>query len=70
MINHRHIEEKDVLRMLKLKYVEYEECNEEEYVKGLLSGVISAARVQMEILKEESLELGLKAIRKAMIEAR
>jgi len=70
MLELKNIEEKDVLRMLKLKYVEYEECNEEEYVKGLLSGVISAARVQMEILKEESLELGLKAIRKAMIEAR
>ena len=56
--------------MLKLRYVEYEECKEEEYVEGLRSGVISPARVQMEILKEESLELGLNAIRKAMSECR
>jgi hypothetical protein len=49
--------------------VEYDEDNEEEYVEGMKGGVISPARVQMEILKEESLELGLKAIRKAMSEA-
>jgi len=56
-----------MLKMLKCRYEEYEECNEEEYKEGLKGGVISAARVQMEILKEESLELGLKAIRRAML---
>ena len=54
--------------MLKLRYVEYEECKEKEYMEGMKGGLISAARVQMEILKEESLELGLKAIKKAMRE--
>ena len=54
--------------MLKLRYVEYEYSKEEEYVEGMRSGVISPARVQMEIIKEESLEMGLKAIRKAMRE--
>ena len=54
--------------MLKFRYEEYEESKENIYMEGLRSGVISPARVQMEIIKEESLELGLKCIRKAMSE--
>ena len=64
----KNIEVKEVLKMLRCRYVEYEYSKEEEYVEGMRSGVISPARVQMEIIKEESLELGLKAIRKAMSE--
>ena len=70
MLELKNIEVSEVLKMLRCRYVEYEECKEEEYVEGLRSGVISPARVQMEILKEESLELGLNAIRKAMSECR
>ncbi len=55
------------MRMLRCRYEEYEECNEEYYVEGMKGGVISPAKVQMEIFKEESLEGGLRAIRGAML---
>jgi hypothetical protein len=54
--------------MLRCRYEEYDECNELSYMEGLKGGVISPARVQMEIFKEESLEGGLVAIRGAMLE--
>ena len=58
----------DILRMLRRRYVEYDDSKEEEYKECMKGGVISPARLQCEISKAESLELGLKAIRKAMSE--
>jgi SpoVK/Ycf46/Vps4 family AAA+-type ATPase len=69
MLELKKIEVKEMKLMLKCGYSEYEESKEIGYEEGLQSGVISAARVQMEIIKEESLELGLAGIRRAICEA-
>jgi len=55
------------MRMLRCRYSEYEEEKELSYMEGMNGGMISPARVQMEIFKEESLEGGLLAIRRAML---
>jgi SpoVK/Ycf46/Vps4 family AAA+-type ATPase len=67
MLELKNIEVSEILKMLRCRYDEYEECKEEYYVEGLKGGVISPAKVQMEIFKEESLEGGLVAIRRAML---
>ena len=67
MLELKNIEVSSIMRMLRCRYEEYEECNEEYYVEGMKGGVISPAKVQMEIFKEESLEGGLRAIRGAML---
>jgi hypothetical protein len=54
------------VKMLRCRYEEYDEGKEEYYKEGMKGGVISPARVQMEIFKEESLEGGIIAIRRAM----
>ncbi len=56
--------------MLKGRYSEYVEECEERYMEGMVGGVISPALVQSEIFKAESLELGIKAIREAMLRAK